>query len=67
VLSTFQAMGFVVVREAEHIGLQRQNTDGTRTIISLPNHRRIKGATLRHICTVAAIDRDVFLAAFART
>ena len=64
VLAAFEALGFVVVRSAEHIALERRNADGTRTIISLPNHRRIKGATLRHILTVAAIDRDEYLAAF---
>lgn len=66
VLFAFQALGFIIVRQAEHIGLERRNADGTRTIISLPNHRRIKGATLRHICTVAAINRDEFLSAFER-
>ena len=66
VLAAFEALGFVIVRKAEHIGLERRNADGTRTIISLPNHRRIKGATLRNICTVSAIDRDELLSAVER-
>ena len=67
VLAAFEALGFVVVRSAEQIALERRSADGTRTIISLPNHRRVKGATLRHVLSVAAIDRDEFLSAFERS
>jgi hypothetical protein len=39
-------LGFAVVREHEHIAMARSNADGTRTILTLPNHPRLKGSTL---------------------
>ena len=64
VLGAFGKLGFQVVREAEHIALKRSNADGTETPMTIPNHRRIKGSTLRRICTQAGIDRGDFLEAF---
>ncbi len=66
VLKAFAELGFYVVREAEHIALRRGNPDGTITPMTIPNHRTIKGSTLRRICTQAGIDRDVFLEAYDR-
>jgi hypothetical protein len=54
------------VREREHIGMIRENTDGTRTPLTMPNHPRIKASTLRTICTQAGIKRDDFLAAYEK-
>ena len=31
VIKAFQVLGFRVVREGNHIAMERQNTDGTRT------------------------------------
>jgi hypothetical protein len=42
----------------------RDNPDGTRTPLTLPNHTQIKGSTLRAICTQAGIARDEFLTAY---
>jgi len=42
----------------------RENSDGTQTPLPMPNHRRIKGSTLRTICTQAGIARRDFLEAF---
>ena len=42
----------------------RQNPDGSRTSLTLPNHPRIKGSTLRAICTQSGIPRDDFLRAY---
>jgi predicted RNA binding protein YcfA (HicA-like mRNA interferase family) len=67
VLTAFQQLGFVVVREAEHIALRRQNADGSITPMTIPNHRTIKRSTLRRICTQSGIDRDAFLDAYARS
>ena len=39
----------------------RINKDGTSTPLTMPNHRRIKGATLRRILTQAGISRDEYL------
>ena len=58
------ALGFVLVREGNHIAMQRENEDGTRTPLTLPNHLTIKGSTLRTICTQSGITRDEFLTAY---
>lgn len=57
-------LGFRVVREAEHIAMVRENVDGTRTPLTMPNHRRIKGPTLRAICRQSGVTRDDFIAAY---
>ena len=64
VLKALQSLGFTLVRECEHIGMIRENPDGTRTPLTMPNHPRIKASTLRTICTQAGIKRDDFLAAY---
>ena len=64
VLRTFAALGFVLVREGNHIAMQRENDDGTRTPLTLPNHLTLKGSTLRTICTQSGITRDEFLTAY---
>ena len=65
VLRALQKLGFEVVREGQHIALVRNNRDGSRTPLTMPNHPRIKGSTLRTICTQAGIPRDDFLAAYS--
>ncbi len=42
----------------------RKNRDGSKTPLTLPNHKILKGSTLRHICTQAGIDRKEFLKVF---
>jgi predicted RNA binding protein YcfA (HicA-like mRNA interferase family) len=66
VVRAFEELGFHLVREREHIAMLRENPDGTRTPLTMPNHPQIKGSTLRTICTQAGIPRDAFLQAFAR-
>ncbi len=67
VLAAFERLGFHIVREREHIAMARENPDGTRTPLVLPNHARIRGSTLRMICTQAGIPRDDFLRAFEQS
>jgi len=43
VIKAFELLGFSLVREREHIALIRENADGTRTPLTLPNHSKIKG------------------------
>jgi len=64
VIKAFELLGFSLVREREHIALIRENPDGTRTPLTLPNHSKIKGSTLRTICTQAGIPREEFLKAY---
>jgi predicted RNA binding protein YcfA (HicA-like mRNA interferase family) len=61
VLKALQELGFVIIREGNHIAMLRQNTDGTNTPLTLPNHRTIKSSTLRTICTQSGISREDFL------
>ena len=64
VVRALEGLGFVIVREREHIALVRQNIDGTKTPLTMPNHSKIKSSTLRTICTQAGITRDDFIRAY---
>ena len=64
VVKALQLLGFELVREREHIAMIRHNADGTKTPLTLPNHKTIKGSTLRTICTQASIARGDFLRAY---
>ncbi len=64
VLNAFKQLGFFIVREGNHISLERENADGTKTPLTMPNHRTIKGPTLRAILTQTNISRDDFLDAY---
>jgi len=57
-------LGFSVIREGNHISMVRQNLDGTRTPLTMPNHPTLKASTLRTILTQAQIPREDFLRAF---
>ncbi|MDE0015837.1 MAG: type II toxin-antitoxin system HicA family toxin [Candidatus Poribacteria bacterium] len=64
VIRALEQLGYRIIRERNHICMVRENQDGSRSVLVLPNHRRIKGSTLRRICTQAGISRDVFLEAY---
>ena len=64
VIRALEHLGFQVARRGNHVALLRENEDGTRTPMTIPNHRRIKGSTLRTILTQAGIPRDEFLKAY---
>ncbi len=64
VIKTVEALGFRMVREKEHISMIRENPDGTKTPLTMPNHPKIKASTLRTICTQAGITREEFLNAY---
>ena len=64
VIEAFERLGFQVVRESNHIAMIRENLDGTRTPLTMPNHFRIKGSTLRTILTQVGISRDEFVNAY---
>ncbi|MEA2034408.1 MAG: type II toxin-antitoxin system HicA family toxin [Euryarchaeota archaeon] len=61
VLKIFESLRFETIRTGNHISMQRINPDGTKTPLTLPNHSRIKGSTLRTIYSQAGISRDDFL------
>lgn len=65
VIRAFEMLGFTIVRERQHIIMVRNNVGGTRNTLTMPNHSRIKGATLRSICTQSRISRSEFMAAYS--
>lgn len=66
VVRAFEQLGFVVVREGNHISMARNNPDGSRTILTMPNHPTLKASTLRTILSQASIARDEFLQAYRK-
>jgi predicted RNA binding protein YcfA (HicA-like mRNA interferase family) len=64
VIAAFRAIGFQLVREAEHIAMRRLRADGGSDVLTMPNHQRIKASTLRTILTQARIEREEFLRAY---
>jgi hypothetical protein len=64
VIAAFRALGFELVREAEHIAMRRANLRGGSDTLTLPNHPLIKASTLRTILTHAGITREEFLRAY---
>jgi predicted RNA binding protein YcfA (HicA-like mRNA interferase family) len=64
VLRALQRLGFVLIREGNHIAMARVNPNGTRTPLTMPNHRLIKGSTLRLILRQSEITREDFIEAF---
>ena len=66
VVKALEILGFKIVREREHIAMVRENTDGSRTPLTMPNHRRIKGSTLRMICSQSGIPYTEFLDVYGK-
>ena len=64
VIKSFVSLDFQLVREGNHVAMARENPDGTRTPLTMPNHRTIKGSTLRTILTQAGISRNEFMKAY---
>ena len=60
VMKALERLGFNVVREGNHVAMLKENADGTRTPLTMPNHPTIKRSTLRTILTQAKIPRDEF-------
>lgn len=64
VLKALQRLSFEKVHEGNHIAMIRNNVDGTKTPLTMPNHRIIKSSTLRVILNQSGISRADFLAAY---
>jgi predicted RNA binding protein YcfA (HicA-like mRNA interferase family) len=67
VVKAFGMLGFQILREGEHISMQRMNPDGSKTPPTMPNHPTIKASTLRTICTQVGISRQEFLNVYEKT
>ena len=61
VIATLERLGFRLVRGGSHISMVRENPDGTKTPLTIPNHPTIKRSTLRTILTQSGISREMFL------
>jgi len=44
----------------------RENSDGSKTPLTMPNHKKIKASTLRTICTQVGISRKKFLEVYEK-
>ncbi len=66
VVRPLEILGFQIVREGNHIAMVRRNPDGTKTPLTMPNHRTIKGSTLRTIISQSGISREEFMEAFGK-
>ncbi len=64
VIKAFEALGFEIIRDREHIVMRRENDDGTETPLVMPNQSSIKSGTLRAICTQVGVSREEFLEAY---
>lgn len=64
VIRALEGLGFQIVRKGPHIAMIRENPDGTKTPLTMPNHKNIKGSTLRTILTQSGISREEFLRAY---
>jgi predicted RNA binding protein YcfA (HicA-like mRNA interferase family) len=42
VVKAFEILGFHMVREREHISMERESPDGSKTPLTMPNHPKIK-------------------------
>jgi len=67
VIRTLEALSFRVVRRGNHIAMVRDNPDGTKTPLTMPNHPTIKASTLRTILTQVGIARDDFLSGYDKS
>ena len=61
VVKTFEALGFKIVRTGSHISMVKENEDNSKMPLTMPNHDKIKGSTLRTICRQSGISREDFL------
>jgi len=66
VVKTFEALGFKIVRMGNHISMVKENKDNSKMPLTMPNHDRIKGSTLRTICRQSGISREDFLKIYKR-
>lgn len=66
VTKTVENLGFPPIREGSHSSVLRENSDGTRTPLIMPNYCKIKSSTLHTIPTQSVILRDEFLAIYRK-
>jgi predicted RNA binding protein YcfA (HicA-like mRNA interferase family) len=60
-LKILKSLGFDVVRIGNHISLMKENEDGSRTPMTIPNHKKVDGKLVLHILAESGITREEFL------
>lgn len=66
VIKIFENLGFKIVRIGNHISMIKNNLDGSRTPLTMPNHDKIKASTLMTICRQSHISREEFLKVYMK-
>ena len=66
VIKIFENLGFNIVRTGNHISMIKNNLDGSRTPLTMPNHDKIKVSTLMTICRQSHISREEFLEVYMK-
>ena len=66
VIKILENLGFKIVRIKNHISMIRDNSDGSKTPLTMPNHDRIKASTLITICRQSQISREEFLEVYKK-
>ena len=64
VIRALRDQGFEIVREREHIAMVKENEDGGKIPLTMPNQSTIKGSTLRTILRQSNIPRNDFLRSY---
>ncbi len=64
VISTFNKLGFKLVRITKHIHMIKTDENGDPQYLTIPNYNFIYGGTIRKICSEANISREEFLRAY---
>jgi len=67
VIKALEKLGFRIVRMGTHISMSRKNQNESKTPLTMPNHEKIKGSTLRVICRQSGINRDEFLKIYKKS
>lgn len=67
VVKALESLGFRVIREGNHVSMERVLDDGRKTPLTMPNHRTIKSSTLHTILTQVGVSREDFLSALDRS
>jgi predicted RNA binding protein YcfA (HicA-like mRNA interferase family) len=64
VMRTLESLGFRIIREGNHIAMLKENADGSKIPLTIPNHPKLKKSTLRTILTQSGVSRDDFIEAY---
>lgn len=65
-IKILENLGFKTLRTGNHISMIRENADGSKTPLTIPNHPKIRGSTFRTILTQSGIARNDFMKEFEK-